>query len=99
MQPAQYSALFRWMIKHWIATFLIMTSAFVSSGLASFNLVKLVSANAAFFVRHGLDAVVYGGLYQVAELTVLALLAVGFYFLFKFSEHALLERFAYRKTI
>jgi len=97
MQPGQHSALFRWMVKHWLFTFLIMTGCFVGSGLASFNLVMLVSANASFFIRHGLDAVVYGGLLQLAELAMFALVAVAFYFLFKFSENALLERFAYRR--
>ena len=97
MQLLEYSGLFAWMIRHWIVTFLAMTVFFVGSGLASYNLIKLFAANASFFARHGLAAVMYGGLTQTAQLTLFALLAVGFYFLFKFSENALIERFAYRK--
>lgn len=97
MQAVRQSALFAWMVNHWVFTFFLMTACFVGSGLASFNLIKLFAANASFFARHGVAAVMYGGLVQLAELAVFALLAVGLYFLFKFSEHALIERFAYKK--
>ncbi|OOG39030.1 hypothetical protein [Polaromonas sp. A23] len=92
------STLFRWMVRHWVCTYLLMGLGFVVFGAASLNLVQLFTANISFLVEHGLDAVYDGGLWQLAELVASAYLAVAFYLLFKTCEHALVQRLAHHDS-
>jgi hypothetical protein len=89
------SPFFRWLLRHWVCTFLLMGAAFVVFGLASLNLVNVFAANFGFLSEHGLDAVREGALRQLAELVFNAYLAVAFYMLFKTCEYALVQRFAH----
>jgi hypothetical protein len=95
MSASNDTAFFRWMVRHWLATFVLMGVAFVSFGAASLNLVQYFSANVRFLSMHGFDAVREGGLMQLLELVVSAYLAVAFYILFKTCEHALVQRLAH----
>jgi hypothetical protein len=89
------SPFFRWLVRHWVRTYLLMGLGFVVFGAASLNLVQLFVANFGFITEHGLDAVREGALRQLAELVASAYLAVAFYLLFKTCEHALVQRLAH----
>lgn len=95
MSAGHESPVFRWMVRHWVSTYLLMGLGFVVFGAASLNLVQLFSANIAFLTEHGWDAVREGALSQLAELMFSAYLAVAFYLLFKTCEHALVQRLAH----
>ncbi|KFX70098.1 hypothetical protein TMS3_0111405 [Pseudomonas taeanensis MS-3] len=73
-------------------TFLLMTASFLAFGYLTIDLVQLLSSNAAFIVRHGWVALMSGGLLQLGELTLIALLAMACYLLFRLCEQALLQR-------
>jgi hypothetical protein len=60
-------------------------------GYLTIDLVHLLSSNAAFIVRHGWVALMSGGLLQFGELSLIALLAMANYLLFRLCEHALLQ--------
>ncbi len=86
---------FKWLVRHWVVTYLLMGLGFVAFGVASLNLVQLFSANTDFLLQHGWQAVMDGGLWQLVQLIVTAYLAISFYLLFKTCEHALVERMAH----
>lgn len=69
-----------------------MTASFLAFGYLTIDLVHLLSSNAAFIVRHGWLALMSGGLLQLGELTLTALLAMACYLLFRLCEQALLQR-------
>ena len=75
-----------------MVSFLLMTASFVFFGYFTIDLVHLLSSNAAFIVRHGWLALKSGGLQQLGELSLLALLAMACYLLFKLCEQVLLQR-------
>ncbi len=53
---------------------------------------NLIGSNAAFIVEYGWLALMSGGLLQLGELTLIALLAMACYLLFKLCEQALMQR-------
>lgn len=87
-----YSSFYLWLHRHLLVSFFLMTASFLAFGYLTIDLVQLLGSNAAFLVRHGWLALMSGGLLQFGELTLLALLAMACYLLFRLCEHALLQR-------
>ena len=82
---------FEWMLRHPTLTFVLMAALFLSFGLLSMDLVKIVSANTSYILDYGLEGLWDGGLLQFFELMGTALIAVLTYLGFKLCEHALVE--------
>ena len=95
MSANHQSGLFRWMVRQWVLTFLLMGVAFVAFGMLSLNLVQVFAANIGFLTEYGFEAIMDGGLLQLLELVVSAYGAIAFYVMFKTCEHALVERLAH----
>jgi hypothetical protein len=95
MSADYQTSLFKWMVRHWVVTFLLMGMAFVVFGFLSLNLVQVFVANIRFLTEHGFEAVKDGGLLQLLELIASAYGAIAFYVMFKTCEHALVERLAH----
>ncbi|QPF75669.1 hypothetical protein G8A07_23970 [Roseateles sp. DAIF2] len=91
--PAQ-SRLHAWLSTHAACCFLLMTLAFVLFGLLTLDLVRLVSANTQFLWSAGWGGLWEGGLQQLLELVLSALLASAAYLLFKLCELVLVQRLA-----
>ncbi|WPC06477.1 hypothetical protein ACSX1C_08935 [Pseudomonas sp. MBLB4123] len=89
-------AFYRWLCRHPVVSFLLMTGSFLAFGYFTLDLVQLIGSNAAFIVRHGWLALMSGGLLQLGELTLIALLAMACYLLFRLCEQALLQRLTNR---
>ncbi|MCG4454975.1 MULTISPECIES: hypothetical protein [unclassified Pseudomonas] len=87
-----FSSFYLWLHRHLLVSFLLMTASFLAFGYLTIDLVHLLSSNAAFIVRHGWVALMSGGLLQFVELTLIALLAMACYMLFRLCEQALLQR-------
>ena len=92
-----HTRLHDWLVTHAIACYLLMTVAFISFGLLSLDLVKVVSANAGYLWMNGWDGLVDGGFRQLVELCVNSLVAIAAYLVFKLCEHALLHRLSHRR--
>ncbi len=90
------SGLFRWLQRHALLSFLLMTASFLAFGYFTIDLVHLISSNAAFIVKHGWAALQSGGLLQLGELSLVALLAMACYLLFRLCEQALVQRLSQR---
>ena len=75
-----------WLQKHLIACFLLMTASFIGFGVLSFDLVRVLAANADYLSSYGLMAFKDGGLQQLFELCLKALVAMFFWILFKLCE-------------
>ena len=90
------SSFYRWLRRHLVVCFLLMTASFLAFGYFTIDLVHLIGSNAAFIVKHGWLALMSGGLRQLGELTLIALLAMLCYLLFRLCEQALLQRLASR---
>lgn len=88
-----------WLRRHLLASFLLMTASFLAFGYFTIDLVQLLSSNASFLVRHGWLAVMSGGLLQLGELTLTALLAMAFYLVFKLCEQTLLQRLSSERRV
>lgn len=93
-----YSRIYLLMLRHWWLTFVLMGVSFVAFGLASLNLLHLVSANLAFLSTYGWDAVQEGALWQLLELVGLGYGAAACYVAFKLCEKVLVERIAVDKS-
>ena len=91
------SRFFKWLVRHWICTFLLMGLGFVTFGAASVNLVTQFSANLNYMLEHGWIAVEEDGLLQLVQLLGTTYVAVAFYLLFKTCEHALVQRMVHYK--
>ena len=89
--------LYGWLLAHRPACFLLMTLAFLSFGVLSLDLVKVVSANAGYLWANGWMGLMDGGFRQLLELLATALLAIAAYLIFKLCEHALVHRLAHRR--
>lgn len=98
MSAIYQSNLFKWMVRRWVLSFLLMGVAFVVFGMLSLNLVQVFAANIRFLADHGLEAIKEGGLLQLLELVISAYGAVAFYVVFKTCEHALVERLAHYRN-
>ena len=93
-----HSRLYEFLSQRWWLTFLLMGAAFALFGLASLNLLQVLSANFAFLAEHGLDAVREGGLVQLMELIFFGYAAIAFYVVFKLCEKVLVERLSLQKS-
>jgi hypothetical protein len=89
------SRLFDWLVRHYAATFLIMSVSFMAFGVLSLDLVQFVSANTNFLLTYGWDAIRVGGFVQLVQLWSMVFAAIAAYLVFKLCEHALVERFAH----
>ncbi|WP_372656422.1 hypothetical protein [Hydrogenophaga sp.] len=96
MTPAEHTPVFRWLLRHWLISYVLMAVAFVVFGAASLNLVHMFSANIGFLWMYGWDAIQDGALWQLAELVFSTALAVCFYLIFKTCEHVLVQRIAHK---
>lgn len=94
--PTQGS-LYRWLHRHPLLSFLLMTASFLAFGYFTIDLVRLIGSNASFIVRHGWLALMSGGLLQLGQLSLKALLAMTCYLSFRLSEQALLDRLTNRR--
>jgi hypothetical protein len=81
-----------WLRRHPLVSFLLMTVCFIAFGYLTIDLVRLIGSNAEFIFAYGWEALMSGGLLQLAELSLSALLAMACYIFFKLSEQALLKR-------
>lgn len=86
------SRVYRLLLRHWWLALLLLGLSFVLFGIASLNLLGVLSANLRFLVEHGVDAVRDGALQQLAELTLYGYAAAAFYVAFKVCEKALVAR-------
>jgi hypothetical protein len=80
--------------KHLIICFLLLTVSFVGFGVMSFDLIRVVAANADYLSSYGLMALKDGGLQQIFELWLKASMAMVFWILFKLCEGNLVLAFS-----
>jgi hypothetical protein len=86
------SRLYRFMLRRWWLTFLLMGVSFVAFGLVSLDLLRILTANFEFLSMYGLDAVREGGLVQLLGLIFSGYAAAFFYLVFKLCEKVLVDR-------
>ncbi len=77
---------------HWATTLLLMALFALVFGLTTLNLFVLVQASFSLILRHGVMALMDGGLAQIVELSVYGFVAIVSYVLIKACEHVLVER-------
>jgi hypothetical protein len=94
-QHPSHTQIYRWLIRHSKSTFVLMSASFVIFGGLSVNLVSHFLANANYLLAYQWSALMDGGLLQLIELLVKAIVSLGAYLLFKLCEHALIERMAH----
>ncbi len=94
---AFHGKILAWLRQHPLACFIVMTNCFLVFGYLSVDLVRLIAINTDFVIAYGWQAVQDGGLRQLLELWLGALMAMAFYLLFKVCEQALLQWFAQHK--
>lgn len=80
-----------WLRRHRLACFGLMVVAFLSFGLLTLDLVRLVGANAALLKDNGWQALQDGALQQLAELLASGALAMAAWLVFKVCETLLLQ--------
>jgi hypothetical protein len=90
-----HTQLFRWLVSHGKATFVLMCVSFIAFGVLSVNLVSYVVANTNYLLTYRWAALIDGGIEQMIEIWLSAFLALGCYLCFKLCEHALIERIAH----
>ncbi len=83
-----------WLQKHLVICFALMTISFMGFGVLSFDLIRVVAANADYLSSYGLIALKDGGLQQLFELWLKASVAMLFWILFKLSELNLVQAFS-----
>ncbi|HEX3141297.1 MAG TPA: hypothetical protein VHQ87_14650 [Rhizobacter sp.] len=93
-----YSRLYRSLSQRWWLAFVLLGVSFVVFGLASLNLIHILSANLEFLSTYGWDAVREGALWQLAGLVVNGVVAAACYIAFKLCEKVLVERLAVSKN-
>ena len=86
-----YPHVYRWLRRHQIVCFLLMTVSFIVFGYLTIDLIRLVTLNATLVLEHGALALMDGGAQQFVELWLNALLAMGMYLSFKLCEQVLLH--------
>lgn len=92
MSASHNTRLFQWCVQHYVVTYFLMVVLFLAFGLMSLDLVKYVSANTRYLLEYGTEALLDGGLMQLAELIFKSFVAVLAYLGFKFCEHAIIQR-------
>lgn len=88
---AQHSRLQRWLMRHRIACFVLLTLSFVVFGALSLDLARLLTADSQLLWEHGWMAVMDGALQQLAELSLKAMAACAAWLLFKLCEWVLVQ--------
>lgn len=82
-----------WLRHHRLACFALMVLAFLTFGVLTLDLVRLVNANAALLRDYGWQALQDGALRQLAELIGSGVAAMVAWLLFKVCETLLLQSF------
>ena len=77
--------------KNMFVTFLVMAVSILLTGVMSVQLFFYFSKNFEFIAEHGTDAIADGAFMQFMELSLVGLLALGFYLLFKTCENILVS--------
>lgn len=80
-----------WLRRHRLACFGLMVLGFMAFGLQTLDLVRLVSANAAFLSEYGWQGLQDGGLRQLLELLASSIGAMAAWLLFKLCETLLMQ--------
>jgi len=80
-----------WLRRHRAACFIVMVVSFMSFGLLTLDLVRLVSANAAFLSEYGWQALQDGGARQLLELLASSMGAMVAWLVFKVCETVLVQ--------
>jgi hypothetical protein len=92
MASGAYTALYRFLLRRWWLTFIVLGASFVLGGLLTLNLLHVLAANLEFLSMFGVTAVRDGGLLQLIEIVVSGYFAAAFYVVFKLCEKVLVER-------
>jgi hypothetical protein len=79
----------RWILARRWATFVVLGLSFFVFGAGTLNIVYLLKANGTLLVDYGWQAVMDGGLRQLAELVFTGYLSMAAYVVFKTCEHRL----------
>jgi hypothetical protein len=82
-----------WLRRHRWACFALMTLGFIAFGLLTLDLVRVLTANAAFLSENGWQGLVDGGLRQSLELLASCVGAMAAWLLFKLCETLLIQSF------
>jgi len=80
-----------WLRRHRVACFGLMVLSFIAFGLLTLDLVRVVSANAAFITENGWQGLQERGLRQLLELLLSAVAAMAAWLTFKVCETLLLQ--------
>lgn len=80
-----------WLRRHRLACFGLMVLSFIAFGLLTLDLVRVVSANAAFLVENGWQGLQDGGLRQLLGLLGTSVAAMAAWLLFKVCETLLVQ--------
>lgn len=89
------SSLFKWLVQHYFATYVLMSVSFLLFGAFSLHLAHYATANADYILENGWAGLVDGGFAQILHILSRILLAIAAYLVFKLCEHALIERVAH----
>lgn len=82
----------KFLMVHWLPTFLMMGIFAALLGLSSFNLFVVLNANIELIARHGIVALRDGAFRQLLELIGYGYVSLFFYLLFKACEKLLVTR-------
>jgi hypothetical protein len=80
-----------WLRRRRWACFAVMTLGFMAFGLLTLDLLRLVTANAAFLFDNGWQGLLDGGLRQLLELLASCVGAMAAWLLFKLGETLLIQ--------
>jgi hypothetical protein len=80
---------------HAVVLFFAMGACVALFAWSSYNLANLAIANFRFLSEYGWLAVMEGGLWQLLEIGVYAVLSLAFYLGFKSCEHELVDRWSH----
>jgi hypothetical protein len=86
-----FSDFVAWLRRHRVCCFGLMTLSFMAFGLLTLDLLRLVTANAAFLSDNGWQGLQDGGLRQLLELLVSCVGAMAAWLLFKLCETLLIQ--------
>jgi len=88
---SRISSFTSWLRRHRFACFGLMVLSFITFGMLTLDLVRLVGANAAFLSEYGWQGLQDGGLRQLLELLASSLGAMAAWLLFKLCETLLIQ--------
>ena len=86
-----FSGFTGWLRRHRLACFGLMVASFITFGLLTLDLVRLVGANAAFLAANGWQGLQEGGLQQLLELLASTVAAMAAWLAFKVCETLLVQ--------